>query len=378
MAPSLLFIPDISGFTKFVNTTEVAHGRHVIAELLDLIIGSDELGLTVSELEGDAVFFYRDGPLPSFEALVDQAQKTFQAFHAHLKAFESRRICDCGACSTAHELSLKIVAHAGPIELISVRGFEKPYGSDVIVAHRLLKNDLDEHEYLLVTDIALEAAPASGTSSHTTLPAWVEVHTHSAEVDDVGSVPYRWVPLAPLLRNIPEPDPPRAFAKMKAPMAREVFIDRDPDELFELISNLDLRLSWNHDVLDVEYEPDRVNRVGTHHRCAVGRNVVDFETVTNDFGDGRRVYGEYVADNPLVHDLVTYYIVEPEGSGSRLRFELHYRAKAFPLSLLALPLRFWLGRIGGRLLTALKEAAESAVGAIATDPIVTADPSVTT
>jgi hypothetical protein len=29
MAPSLLFIPDISGFTKFVNTTEVAHGRHV-------------------------------------------------------------------------------------------------------------------------------------------------------------------------------------------------------------------------------------------------------------------------------------------------------------------------------------------------------------
>ena len=65
MAPSLLFIPDISGFTKFVNSTEVAHGRHVIAELLDIIIGADELGLTVSELEGDAVFSYRDGPLPS-------------------------------------------------------------------------------------------------------------------------------------------------------------------------------------------------------------------------------------------------------------------------------------------------------------------------
>ena len=56
MAPSLLFIPDISGFTKFVNNTAAEHGRHIIAELLDLIIESNELSLTVSELEGDAVF----------------------------------------------------------------------------------------------------------------------------------------------------------------------------------------------------------------------------------------------------------------------------------------------------------------------------------
>ena len=54
MKPSLLFIPDISGFTDFVNSTEVAHSQHVIEELLELIIANDELGLTVSEIEGDA------------------------------------------------------------------------------------------------------------------------------------------------------------------------------------------------------------------------------------------------------------------------------------------------------------------------------------
>ena len=51
MTPSLLFIPDITGFTKFVNDTEVAHGQHIVAELLELIIDSDRLGMTVSEVE---------------------------------------------------------------------------------------------------------------------------------------------------------------------------------------------------------------------------------------------------------------------------------------------------------------------------------------
>jgi len=368
LAPSLLFIPDISGFTKFVNSTEASHGRHVIAELLELIIESDELGLTVSELEGDAVFFYREGPLPSFEDLVAQARRTFEAFHTHLKAYETNRICDCGACTVAHQLSLKIVAHAGPIELISVHGFEKPYGSDVIVAHRLLKNDLGQSEYLLVTEQALTSGPgASGSSvpdsvalsSGALLPEWAVVHANAAEIDDVGTVPYRWVPLAPLLEAIPDPPPPRVFAKSEHPMAREIVIDRNPDELFELISNLDLRLSWNPGVEKLEYEPERVNRIGTRHRCVVGGNLIDFETVKNEFGDGRRAYGEHLPDNPFVHDLVNYFIVEPEGSGSRVRFEAHYRPRAFPLSFLALLLRLRLGRIAAGLLAALKDVAES-------------------
>ena len=43
--PSLIFIPDISGFTEFVNNTEVSHSRHIITELLELIINSNKMGL---------------------------------------------------------------------------------------------------------------------------------------------------------------------------------------------------------------------------------------------------------------------------------------------------------------------------------------------
>ena len=38
----LLFIPDISGFTQFITSTEISHSHHIITELINLII--DENG----------------------------------------------------------------------------------------------------------------------------------------------------------------------------------------------------------------------------------------------------------------------------------------------------------------------------------------------
>jgi len=53
---ALFFIPDISGYTKFINETEINHSTHIITELLEIIISSNILDLKVSEIEGDAVF----------------------------------------------------------------------------------------------------------------------------------------------------------------------------------------------------------------------------------------------------------------------------------------------------------------------------------
>ena len=39
--PTLLFVPDISGFTRFVNETEISHSRHIIAELLETLIDAN-------------------------------------------------------------------------------------------------------------------------------------------------------------------------------------------------------------------------------------------------------------------------------------------------------------------------------------------------
>ena len=71
----LIFIPDISGFTRFVNDVEIDHSRHIIQELLEVIINSNQIGLEISEIEGDAILFYKYGDVPDLAAIYGQIEK---------------------------------------------------------------------------------------------------------------------------------------------------------------------------------------------------------------------------------------------------------------------------------------------------------------
>lgn len=147
----LLFLPDISGFTQFVTNIELAHGRHIIQELLELLIDENELGFEISEIEGDSVLFYKFGDSPELSSIYNQVEKMFNAFHRHLQVYEQKRTCHCNACSTAVNLSLKVISHYGEFTGYKIKHFHNLIGKDVIVAHQLLKNDIDKHEYWLVT-----------------------------------------------------------------------------------------------------------------------------------------------------------------------------------------------------------------------------------
>ena len=80
----LLFIPDISGFTKFVHESEIEHSRFIIQELLEILINANQIGLEISEIEGDAILFYKYGDPPALQELYKQVEKMFCAFHRHL------------------------------------------------------------------------------------------------------------------------------------------------------------------------------------------------------------------------------------------------------------------------------------------------------
>ena len=58
---AIILIADISGFTGFTGATEIDHAAHIIAELLEVMIDSNETGFTLAEIEGDAVLLYRKG-----------------------------------------------------------------------------------------------------------------------------------------------------------------------------------------------------------------------------------------------------------------------------------------------------------------------------
>ena len=59
MITATILIPDISGYTEFLTQTEIKHSSHIINELLEGIIASNRLGFHLSEVEGDAILFYK-------------------------------------------------------------------------------------------------------------------------------------------------------------------------------------------------------------------------------------------------------------------------------------------------------------------------------
>ena len=311
---SFLFLPDISGFTEFVSHTEVEHSQHIIAELLELLIDNQELGLTLAEIEGDALFYYKAGSVPSPEELIKQVENMYIKFHTHLKLYESRRICNCGACMTATNLTLKFIAHAGPLDYIQIKDQRKPYGKEVITAHRLMKNTVPTDDYLLLSEGVYNSWP---DQIHTTLP-----RQNSQSEYDLGIVRYQYYELLPLKEQAILPPIAKVEKPKGSPLLSEVIhIEKKPEEVFEIITNFDYRLQWNKGVDDFKYLKNRVNRVGTKHQCVVNDKLVEFETVADDRGQNKFVYGETTDAVPVLKRFTNYFIVEAIEGKSKVTLE---------------------------------------------------------
>ena len=335
MSNSLIFLPDISGFTKFVNQTEVNHGRHIITELLELLIDANELDLSLAEIEGDALFFYVQDQVPSRERLFQQVRKMFIHFHRHLQRYENQRVCQCGACcNAASSLNLKFIAHAGPLEFIQIKDQRKPFGKEVISAHRLMKNDVSSDEYLLLSEGLLDSW--QDEAEHVPENLTVE-NGHSSY--DFGSVNYQFFQLGPWRKEVPPPELIDPGTSIANPISVSSVIDKNPLPLYELISNLDYRLLWNIGPEKLDYEKGKLNRVGTKHTCVVNGKDLEFQTITDNLGEGVWVYGEKVLTPPLplMQDLNTYFIIEEHQEGSQLTIQAHPKFPAW-ISWLLLPL----------------------------------------
>lgn len=145
----LVFIPDISGFTQLVCSTDLITGQSITYELLLAIIGANQLEMKIAEIEGDAVLFYCIGNIPTADALYQQFEKMKLAFQQKLRELELQY-------QLKLNLTLKAIAHCGRMMEYPINGVQKIYGEVVLEAHRLLKNSLPERSYLLMTDELME------------------------------------------------------------------------------------------------------------------------------------------------------------------------------------------------------------------------------
>lgn len=351
---AFIFIPDISGFTAFVNNTEISHSQHIITELLELIIDANELQMEVSEVEGDAVLFYRFKSVPTAEEVWQQSRNMFLKFHSHLRHYDMHRICQCGACSTASQLTLKMIAHSGELDRIKIKEREKLHGSSLIMAHRLLKNEVHEREYLLVTD-ALFNEDFSEKS-------WAAAQSTYGEL---GEVKYHYRTLTHLHREVSDPPPLIDANFIPNPIKREIFVDKPVAQVFELVTNMEHRKLWNTDVPKITYDPNEINQVGSKHVCVFDNRSIEFETVKEDFGSGKLVYGERTEEIPVFKEMVTYFILEESKGGTLLRIEVHYKPRSFFHSLIVPIFRRFLARQNDKVLRQIKAVAEREASAAA-------------
>ena len=255
---SLLFVPDITGFTEFVNKTDIDHSQHIISELLENIIDSNQLDLEVSEVEGDAVVFYKENKIPGLEEIYEQAKKMFLKFHAHLKLYESQRICQCGACSTASNLSLKFIVHSGEIGFTTIKNSKKPFGAEMILLHKLLKNDINHREYILFTNQLLSDFQPEKESF-----LQKQLADGESTYEKIGLVVYKYILLSGLHDQVSDPQPVLLPAKMKNPFVDNHVFDLPLMEAYENLSNFDLKQRWNKDVREFKYDKEKINRIGT-------------------------------------------------------------------------------------------------------------------
>src|SRR5687767_9329849 len=299
----LLFIPDISGFSRFVSETEIDHSSLIIQELLEILINANELGLNISEVEGDAILFYKFGDPPALRDLYKQVEKMFVAFHRNIAAYEHRRYCQCKACVSAINLTLKIITHYGEFTQYNVKNFNKLIGKDLIVAHQLLKNDIEQHEYWLVTQNLLSDKNALR------LEKWMQWSSSSKRTES-GDVSFLYTQLGQLKKALPPEFPTVVdLENMTKALSMEREYDTDIITLFHATGDFKYRPRWRQDINAVEELTHYLPRVGTKCRVLTNSGAVTIVSTDYSYSDTRIQF--YETDEKLGN--ITGYTLSKSG-----------------------------------------------------------------
>ncbi len=303
----LIFIPDISGFTKFVTQTEIKHSNHIISELIELLLESNKSFLRISEIEGDAVLFYKLDKLPAFDELWKLIKKMFLDFHSYLKIIERDRVCQCGACSSASDLSLKFIVHCGVFNEVPIQSFTKLMGKDVILAHRLLKNEIRTNEYALFTDAYLTENPLLLTPDE----HWAKPVEHYQSYENFGEIKSQYIDLSQFRAEVPQAPEVKTKSGMSGPPNFTVQIKAKPLLVHSIITDHTLK-----PLIDPKVKGTKgfeINRLNGSHTCVFDDLEIHFVTTGNGVSEKEINYSER-ADIGIGFTFTTdFKIVEKNG-----------------------------------------------------------------
>src|SRR5271157_6596252 len=167
-------IADISGYTSFLAGVELDHAQDIIADLMDTVVKGLRPPFRLAKFEGDAAFVYAVTDKVDGSLLQDSIEQAYFAFRRRLRSIKQANSCECQACSRKETLDVKFVVHHGEFIKQKMAGREELAGRDVILVHRLLKNEVNKtfgtHAYALYSDACVKAMgidpAAQGLAEH--------------------------------------------------------------------------------------------------------------------------------------------------------------------------------------------------------------------
>jgi uncharacterized membrane protein len=185
--------------------------------------------------------------------------------------------------------------------------------------HRLLKNDIPQHEYMLVTESTpLEQQLFSGKKDHD----WIQVMKGSS-MYDMGKVDYTYSLFETLRNSIPLlPEPEIKLYRVKNPIRFEIEINAPIGLVYDALIDLPQRVKYMDGVKEVKVHNEKhnkINRVGTRHECIREHNSSDVITSHVERGPGMVSFSETAADMPMSCD----YILEKKGDKTNITLLIH-------------------------------------------------------
>jgi len=172
-----LVLADISGFTSYLAKVELEHAHEILTDLLVTIVKEFKTLLTISKLEGDAVFAYSlEEKTPGGERILELVENTYIAFRRQRETSRRNTTCTCNACKAIPSLDLKFFIHHGDYIIQEVSGIHELVGSDVNMIHRLMKNHITENTgwnaYILFTSQAFQHMTVRPEGLHEQMEAY--------------------------------------------------------------------------------------------------------------------------------------------------------------------------------------------------------------
>jgi hypothetical protein len=179
-------LTDISGYTEFLTRSELDHAQEALQNLFDVQLACIQYPFVISGFRGDAIFMYvPDTNICEPQTMLEALENLFFVFSDARRQMIYNTSCTCRACQNISGLDLKMVIHYGEYVLQNLGDREELLGADVIVPHRMLKNDVIEKtgiaSYALFSDAAADASNLSELAYP--LVPHSETYAHIGEVN---------------------------------------------------------------------------------------------------------------------------------------------------------------------------------------------------